>query len=97
MKRMKKLLEQVAPWLLVVIVGVTFYEVLEHLSWVVRLGKVVLDVLFPFLVGVALAWLLDIPTRVLEERWLKNRALSVAAVLAGLVLVLWLLIAMVVP
>ncbi|MCD8086384.1 MAG: AI-2E family transporter [Clostridiales bacterium] len=94
---MKKLLEQVAPWLLVVIVGVTFYEVLEHLSWVIRLGKVVLDVLFPFLVGVALAWLLDIPTRILEERWLKNRALSVAAVLVGVVLVIWLLIAMVVP
>lgn len=97
MNRMKKLLEQVAPWLLVVIVGVTFYEVLEHLSWVARLGKAVLDVLFPFLVGIALAWLLDIPTRVLEERWLKNRGLSVAAVLVGVVLVIWLLISMVVP
>lgn len=97
MKRMRKLLEQVAPWLLVAVTAVAFYEVLEHLSWFVQLCKVALDTVFPFLVGIALAWLLDIPTRTLEERWLKNRSLSVLAVLAGVVLIIWLLIAMVVP
>ncbi len=97
LNRMKKLLAQVAPWMLVAVTAVAFYEVLEHLPWFVQLGKAALDLLFPFLVGVALAWLLDIPTRYLEERWLKNRALSVAAVLVGVVLVIWLLIAMVVP
>ncbi len=97
MKRMRKLLEQVAPWLLVAVTAVAFYEVLEHLSWFVQLCKVALDTVFPFLVGIALAWLLDIPTRYLEEHWLKNRALSVFAVLVGVVLVIWLLIAMVVP
>lgn len=97
MKRMRKLLEQVAPWLLVAVTAVAFYEVLEHLSWFVQLCMVALDTVFPFLVGIALAWLLDIPTRYLEEHWLKNRALSVFAVLVGVVLVIWLLIAMVVP
>ncbi|MCD7919988.1 MAG: AI-2E family transporter [Clostridiales bacterium] len=94
---MRKLLEQVAPWLLVAVTAVAFYEVLEHLSWFVQLCMVALDTVFPFLVGIALAWLLDIPTRYLEEHWLKNRALSVFAVLVGVVLVIWLLIAMVVP
>lgn len=97
MNQFQNILKKTGPWLLTALVAITFYEILEHLQGVLELCKNVISVVMPFFIGIALAWLLDIPTRKLQEKLIKKRAIAVVVVLISVGLILWLLVAMVVP
>lgn len=97
MNQFQNMLKKTGPWLLTALVAITFYEVLEHFQSVLNICDKVISILMPFFVGIALAWLLDIPTRKLQEKLIKKRAIAVIVVLIGVGLLIWLLVAMVVP
>lgn len=97
MKNLKETMKRMSPWIIVVIIGVTFFEVLEHIEVVCHALSVVMSVFMPFVVGAALAWLLDIPVRKLEATKVMKRGLAIALVLIGVALAFVLLVEMVVP
>jgi len=90
--------QQVKNLLLVVCVGVAFYTLLHHLGVVAAGIGWILDILAPFLLGGALAFVLNVPMRAIERhirplagKWAKLRrplalVLTVLAVISVLVL-----------
>lgn len=97
MERLKETIDKMRPWILVVLIGITFYEVLEHLVPVWKAVSTIASVFMPFVVGAALAWLLDIPVRRLESTKVMKRGLAITIVLVGVILFFVLLVEMVVP
>lgn len=97
MERLKETIDKMRPWILVVLIGITFYEVLEHLVPVWKAVSTIASVFMPFVVGAALAWLLDIPVRRLELTKVMKRGLAITIVLVGVILFFVLLVEMVVP
>lgn len=97
MNRFQSMFKKTGPWLVTALIAITFYEVLEHFQSVAAVFQNVVSVLMPFFVGAALAWLLDIPIRKLQERLIKKRVIAVLVVLVGVGLLIWLLVAAVVP
>ncbi|MGN0437121.1 MAG: AI-2E family transporter [Lachnospiraceae bacterium] len=97
MDDLKEILIKMRSWIIVVVIGISFYEILEHLKIVWNGVMVVLSVFMPFVVGAALAWLLDIPVRKLEETKVMKRGLAIIFVLICVVLAFILLVEMVVP
>lgn len=97
MNQFQNMLKKTGPWLLTALLAITFYEVLEHFQSVVEVFRNVISIIMPFLVGIAFAWLLDIPVRKLQEKLIKKRGIAVFVVLICVGLLLWLLVAMVVP
>ncbi len=97
MERLKETIDKMRPWILVVLIGITFYEVLEHLVPVWKAVSTIASVFMPFVVGAALAWLLDIPVRRLESTKVMKRGLAITIVLVGVILSFVLLVEMVVP
>lgn len=94
---MKETMKNMSPWIIVVLIGITFFEVLENIKIVCHGLSIVISVFMPFLVGIALAWLLDIPVRKLEATKVMKRGLAIFLVLIGVTLAIVLLIEMVVP
>lgn len=94
---MKETMKNMSPWIIVVLIGITFFEVLENIKIVCHGLSIVISVFMPFLVGTALAWLLDIPVRKLEATKVMKRGLAIFLVLIGVTLAIVLLIEMVVP
>ena len=97
MERLKETIDKMRPWILVVLIGITFYEVLEHLVPVWKAVSTIASVFMPFVIGAALAWLLDIPVRRLESTKVMKRGLAITIVLVGVILFFVLLVEMVVP
>lgn len=97
MDKLKEMMKGMVPWIILVLIGVVFYEILEHLTIVCKVLSAVISIFMPFIVGVALAWLLDIPVRRLEATKVMKRGLAVAIVIIGVILCIVLLIEMVVP
>lgn len=97
MKKIQETIKDMGPWIIVVLIGVVFYEILEHLKVVWHAFTIVSSVFMPFVVGAALAWLLDIPVRKLESTKIMKRGLAITLVLTGVALFIVLLIEMVVP
>lgn len=97
MKKMKEALRDMSSWIMVVIIGIVFYEILEHLKIVWSVFLIVFSVFVPFIAGVALAWLLDIPVRKLEETKVMKRGLAITLVVVGVFLFIFLLLEMVIP
>ena len=58
--------------LLVVCGGVAFYCALQHLDVVLGAAGWLLGILAPFLLGGALAFVLNVPMRAIERHLLKN-------------------------
>jgi len=83
--------------LMIVLIGIGFYWVLQHLGAIRNSVNGILEVLTPFLVGIILAYILNAPTVFLEQnlfyRFRYKRVLSItAAYLLALAVVLFLLI-----
>ncbi|MGN0496095.1 MAG: AI-2E family transporter [Lachnospiraceae bacterium] len=97
MDKLKEMMKGMVPWIILVLIGVAFYEILEHLTIVCKALSTVISIFMPFIVGVALAWLLDIPVRRLEATKVMKRGLAITIVIIGVILSIVLLIEMVVP
>lgn len=97
MNRLQEIVRKNGPILIVALISIAFYEVLEHFGQVLSTFQNAVSLLMPFFVGLGFAWLLDIPTRKLQEKWIKRRWLAVLVVLVCVGIVLWLLGVIVVP
>lgn len=97
MDKLRDNFKKIGPWLIVTFSTVILFEVLEHFAEVRAVMSNVLSVIMPFVVGAALAWLLDIPARKIEEKWVHNRGAAIAITLFGVILAVYLLGATVIP
>lgn len=73
MARIRELLKSAAKPLLVVLTGILFYEVLEHLSPVRAALAAVGKVLRPLFAGVAIAYIVNIPSTIIQKHIFRNR------------------------
>lgn len=84
-------------WFVLVFGGIAFYECLEHLSVFTQFGGKLMGVLLPFLYGAILAYLLDVPVRLLQSHGVKKRGHAVFITLVSIILMIALLIWLVIP
>ncbi len=64
MGRIKNYLKKMAGWMLVVVTGVLLYELLEHFSSVWGVIKSIVSVLTPVLLGIAFAYIVNLPASI---------------------------------
>lgn len=90
----------------VVFAGILFYVALQNLTGIMAWGKGIIALLFPFILGGAIAFILNVPMKQVEKllskiKKLKNskllRPLSFILTMAGLVLVVLIVMLVVVP
>lgn len=79
--------------LILVLVGVFFYWFLNNLTHFTGFLKASIDLLFPFIIGASIAFVLDVPTRKLEAyfktiAWLPKKHLRPIALVTTIVILL---------
>ncbi|MFI3200238.1 MAG: AI-2E family transporter [Eubacteriales bacterium] len=97
----KKYLKQ----LMVIMIAILFYLVLQNINSVMSYIAGVLSMFLPFYVGIAIAFILNVPMTYMEKVWfrkwklsqLKKRLVAFIATLTGMVLIIYIVFALVVP
>lgn len=97
----KKYLKQ----LMVIMIAILFYLVLQNINSVMSYITGVLSMFLPFYVGIAIAFILNVPMTYMEKVWfrkwklsqLKKRLVAFIATLTGMVLIIYIVFALVVP
>jgi len=101
MKAKKEFIKSVMPNLIVVIVGILLYFTLSNFRAVSSAIRNLLAAISPFIVGIAIAYLLNIPMRFFEEkvfkRLRKKRMLSILVTYVLALFVVGLFLGMIVP
>lgn len=72
MKKLRVMWRASRRWLFIVLVGILFYELLEHFSIVRAVFSKILRVMTPILVGFGLAYIVNIPSTLLQRTVFKK-------------------------
>ena len=64
--------------LILITFGICLYVLLENVSFVINLTKTILTIFMPFLLGLIIAFILNVPMSLIEKRLNKNKKLCPA-------------------
>ena len=70
---MKKEISDFKKWLILIVVAIIGYWTINNLSTVGNLFKNILNIIFPFILGACLAFILNIPMSFFERKFLEMR------------------------
>lgn len=94
--------------LILITFGICLYVLLENVSFVINLTKTILTIFMPFLLGLIIAFILNVPMSLIEKRLNKNkklkinnanikRSISLTMSIVAVILILFFVIALIIP
>lgn len=63
--------------LILITFGISLYMLLEHIGFIFLIGKSILTIFSPFLLGIVIAFVLNVPMNLIEKRLEKNKKLTI--------------------